>query len=219
DFNGRIPRYGASAAPLVVGDLLIVCAGGQPEASVIALDRNTGQERWKALKDRPAYSAPVVITAGGRQQLVVWTADSITAFEPATGKVFWQVPWKATFDEAQVVASPVLHKDLLLCLSAWNRGAKMLKLDADKPAASVLWETRSKPSTTFSTPLFQDDRYFYGVEGDGSLCCLDATNGDEVWTTREPTSGRFGHAHLTPNGDRVFLFNHKGQLILARLTP
>src|SRR5262249_40063178 len=61
DFAATIPRYGAGAAPLVVDDLLIVCAGGQPEASVVALDRNTGRERWRALKDRPAYSAPIVL--------------------------------------------------------------------------------------------------------------------------------------------------------------
>jgi WD40 repeat protein len=219
DFNGKIPRYGASAAPLVVGDLLIVCAGGQPDGSVVAVDRNTGKERWKALEDRPAYSAPIVITAGGCQQLIVWTADTVTGFAPATGKVYWQVPWKVTFDEAQVVASPVLHKNLLLCLSAWNRGSKMLKLDPAKPAASVSWATRMKPTTTISTPLFQDDHYFYAIEYDGSLCCLDATTGKQVWATREPTSKRLGTAHLTPNGDRVFLFNHTGHLILAKLSP
>src|SRR5262249_19747726 len=101
DFDARIPRYGVSAAPLVVGDLLIVCAGGQPEASVVALDKDTGQVRWQALKDRPAYSAPIVITAGGCQQVIVWTADAITSFEPAGGKVYWQVPRKTTFDEAE----------------------------------------------------------------------------------------------------------------------
>jgi outer membrane protein assembly factor BamB len=219
DFNASIPRYGASAAPLVEGDLLVVCAGGQPEASVVALDRNTGAERWRALKDRPAYSAPVVITAGGCRQVIVWTADSVTALDPATGKVYWQVPYKATFDPAQAVASPVAHQDRLLCLGAWNRGSLMLKLDPEKPGASVLWKTRATPSTVFSTPLFQDERYFYAIVNNGELCCLDATSGEEVWATREPTSEKFGTAHLTPAGDRAFLFNHKGQLILARLTP
>jgi outer membrane protein assembly factor BamB len=219
DFNATIPRYGASAAPLVEGDLLIVCAGGQPAASVIALDRNTGAERWRALADRPAYSAPIVITAGGRRQVIVWTADSVTALEPVTGKVYWQVPYKATFDPAQAVASPVFCKDRLLCLAAWGRGSLMLQLDANKPAASVLWKTRTTPSTTFSTPLFQDEGHFYGIVNNGELCCLDATTGDEVWATREPTSAKFGTAHLTRIGERVLLFNHKGQLILARLTP
>jgi WD40 repeat protein len=219
DFSGQIPRYGATAAPLVVGDILILCAGGQPEASVVALDRKTGDLRWKALADRPAYSAPIVLKAAGVEQLIVWSADSITGFEPATGKVHWQVPWKATFDPAQMVASPVWHKDLLLCLGGWSRGSKMLKLDSAKPAASVLWETGTKPTTTISTPMFQDDDYFYAILGNGSLACLEAATGKEVWSTREPTSGSYGNAHLTPNGGRVFLFNHTGHLILARLTP
>jgi outer membrane protein assembly factor BamB len=219
DFNARIPRYGASAAPLVEGDLLIVCAGGQPNASVVALDRHTGKERWRALKDRPAYSAPIAITAGGCRQVIVWTADTVTALEPATGKVYWRVPYKATFDPAQAVASPVFHKGRLLCLGAWSRGSLMLKVDPGKPAASVLWKTRTTPSTVFSTPLFQEERHFYAIVNNGELCCLDATSGQEVWATREPTSEKFGTAHLTPIGDRTFLFNHKGQLILARLTP
>ena len=219
EYNARIPRYGASPAPLVEGDLLIVCAGGHPEASVIALDRNTGQERWKALKDRPAYSAPMVITAGGCRQALVWTADNVSALDPATGKVYWQVPYKTTFDEAQVVASPVLHKDQLLCLTAWGRGSFMLKLDPEKPAASVLWKTRAQPSTVFTTPIFQDDLHFYAILGDGSLGCLDATSGKELWSTREAGTATGGAGHLTPNGERVFIFNQKGHLILARLTP
>src|SRR5262249_55888746 len=131
----------------------------------------------------------------------------------------WQVPFKATFDEAQMVASPVVHKDMLLCLGAWGRGSRMLKLDATRPAATVLWQTANKPTTTISTPLFQDDKYFYAVLIDGSLACLNAATGAQVWATAEPTSKGRGNAHLTPNGDRVFLFNQSGNLILARLTP
>ena len=218
DLQGKIPRYGASAAPLVVGDLLILCSGGQTNASVVALDKSSGALRWSCLPDRPAYSAPIVIRGGGVQQLVVWTADSIAGLEPSTGRPYWQVPWKAVFDPAQMVASPVWHKDKLLFMGAWSRGSKMLQLDATKPAVSVVWETGTKPTTTISTPLFQDDDYFYAILGNGSLACLDAATGNEVWSTREPTSGSFGNAHLTANRDRVFLFNHTGHLILARLT-
>jgi outer membrane protein assembly factor BamB len=220
EYDARIPRYGCSAAPLVEGDFVIVCVGGQPEASVVAFDRNTGQERWKALPDRPAYSAPIVVTAGGCRQLIVWTAETVSSLEPASGKVYWQVPYKTTFDDAQVVASPVLYQDLLLCLTAWNRGSFMLKLDADKPAARVLWKTRSQPTTTISTPLFLDERHFYAIVSDGSLACLDATSGEELWSTHEPTgSTPLSNAHLTRHGDQVFLFNQKGHLILAQLTP
>jgi len=219
EVKARVPQYGASAAPLIDGDLLFVIAGAQPDGTVMAFDRKTGQERWRALSDRPAYSAPIILTAGGARQLIVWTADSIASLEPATGKVFWQVPWKATFDPAQMVASPVFQKDRLLFLGAWSRGSKMLQLDATRPAATVLWETGGKPTTTISTPLFPDEKHFYGVLLDGNLACLDAESGDQVWATTEPTLKGRGNAHFTANGDRVFLFNQSGHLILARLTP
>ena len=169
-------------------------------------------ERWKALEDRPAYSAPIVDHRRRHAgKSIVWTADTITALEPATGKVLWQVPYKATFDPAQAVASPVVHKDLLLCLAAWNRGSMMLKLDPDKPAASVLWKTRTRPTTTISTPLFQDDRHFYAIESDGSLVLPGCGHRRQRCGPRasRPAAAR-AHAHLTPNGDRVFLFNQNG---------
>src|SRR5262245_4781731 len=219
EFGAVAPRYGISAAPLVDADLLIVCAGGRPDATVIALDRVTGALRWKALADRPAYSAPILVEAGGSRQLIVWTADNVTALEPATGKTIWQVPYKTTFDPAQATASPVLHNDLLLFLAAWYRGSLMLKYDLGKPTASVLWRTREQPSTMISTPFFIDDSHFCGVDGAGNLFCADAATGDERWSTREAAGGKIGTAHLTPNGDRVFLFNQQGHLIVARVTP
>ena len=220
EYDARIPQYGASVAPLVEGNLLIVCIGGQPAASVIAFDRNSGEQRWKVLDDRPAYSAPIAVNRGGCQQAIVWTADTITSLNPTTGAVYWQEPWKTTFDEAQVVATPVLHNSRLLCVMAWNRGSMMLELDAEKPAATVLWKTRTQPSTTMSTPVWIDDDHFCAIDRVGGLSCLDANSGDEVWRTTEVTGvGAMGHAHLTPNGDRFFLFNQRGHLICAQITP
>jgi WD40 repeat protein len=219
EFDAQAPRYGISAAPLIDDDLLIVCAGGKPDATVIALDRTTGALRWKALSDRAAYSAPIIIAAGGKRQLIVWTADNVTALEPAAGKTIWQVPYKTTFDPAQATASPVPHNDLLLFLAAWNRGSLMLKIDAGQPTASVLWKTRTEPCTMISTPFFIDDAHFCGVDGVGNLFCADAATGDERWSTREVAGAKIGTAHLTPNGDRVFLFNQQGHLIVARMTP
>lgn len=219
EYKAAPPMYGVSPAPLVEGELLIACAGAKPDASVIAFDRTTGEERWKALPDRPAYSAPLVINAGGCRQLIVWTADFVNSLEPSTGKLYWQIPYKTTFDEAQVVASPVQHKDRLLCLAGWYRGSFMLKLDADKPEASVVWKTPREPTTMISTPIFQDDAHFYHLDNRGNLCCVEAATGKEVWKSDQPAGRDGSNAHMTPNGDRVFLFNQKGQLVLARLTP
>jgi WD40 repeat protein len=215
----KMPRYGVSAAPLVEGEVVIISAGATPAGTAIAFDRRTGEERWRALSDRPAYSAPIALDTAGRRQVILWTGDNVNSLDPATGELLWQVPFKASFDPAQATATPVVHKDKMLLLAAWNRGSMMLKLHVEKPGATVFWKTRSNPTASTSTPVFQHEKYIYTIVGDGSLCCLDAATGDVIWTTRAATSERFGMAHIVTNGDRSFLFNQQGHLILARLAP
>lgn len=225
EHHAQLPRWGASAAPLVEGELLIAIAGGQPGACVTAFHKDTGGLVWKALDDRPAYSAPIVVDAGGQRQVIVWTCDALSSLEPATGKVYWQVPYRNTND-LHVVGTPVVQKDLLLVNSVWRTTAKMLKLESNRPAASVLWETkRWAHHNLFSTPVFPDERHFYLVDNT-DVCCIDATSGDEVW--RAPalahhsgsrgTMGTAG-AHIVANGQQVFIFDDQGKLILARLSP
>lgn len=219
DLHAEIPRYGASAAPLVDGDLLIVAAGARPGGTLVAFDRLTGEERWRALDDRPGYSAPILLESAPRRQVVLWTGDNVNGLDPQTGELLWQVPFKATFDPAQATATPVVHHDKLLCLAAWNRGSMMLQLDGQKPSASVFWKTRSQPTASINTPVFRHEKYIYTIIGDGALCCLDAATGDEIWNTRAATSELFGAAHIVTNADRYFLLNQQGHLISAHLTP
>src|SRR5262245_1913850 len=219
DLNVAIPRYGVSASPLVEGDVVIISAGARPTGTAAAFDRKTGAERWRALDDRPAYSAPIALDMAGRRQVVLWTGDNVNSLDPATGQLLWQVPFRAAFDPAQATATPVVHQDKLLCLAAWNRGSLMLQLHADRPGASVYWKTRANPTASSSTPVFQDARHIYSIVGDGALCCLDAATGDEIWRTRKATSEHMGMAHLVTNGDRCFLLNQQGHLIAARLSP
>jgi outer membrane protein assembly factor BamB len=205
-----------SAAPLVEGGLLIVCAGGEPDACVIAFNKDTGHEVWKALADRPSYSAPIALTSGGKRQILVWTGDSITSLEPTGGKSYWQIPFPLGRTPL-ALATPVLHGDLLLVVSFEN-GSKLLKLDRNRPAATVVWETKRQPNSLMGTPLFQGE-HFYVADNYGEFQCLDATTGKRVWGTRQPTGEtQWGESvHLTPNGKRVFLFNDRGQLIIALL--
>jgi outer membrane protein assembly factor BamB len=217
-YAARPPRWGMSAAPLVEGNLLIVCAGGEPDACMIAFEKDTGQERWKALDDRPTYSAPIAITFAGRRQVIVWTGDAVTSLDPLNGKSYWRIPYKLRGGAPIAVATPVVCDDLLLVVS-FESGAKLLKLDRTKPAASIAWETRAEPTSLMGTPLFRDG-HFYVADNYGEFQCVEAVTGRLVWTTRKPTGEtKWGETvHLTPNGDRVFLFNDHGQLILGKLS-
>jgi outer membrane protein assembly factor BamB len=201
-------------SPLIEGDLLILFIGGKPDAGVVALEKETGKEVWKALDESLTFSSPIVISSGGQKQLIVWTQESVTSLDPATGATWWRQRLLTGSDYA--VSTPVFYKDRLLI------GGLMFQLDPDKPAATVLWPASKSPSRRIfshtSTALFRGD-YLYSAKSSGELVCVEASTGQQVWETDKVTDIKNGASiHLTPNGDSVLLFTDKGELIRARLT-
>ena len=201
-------------SPLIEGDLLILFIGVKAGASVLALHKDTGQEVWRSLDERLTFSSPIVITSGGKKQLIVWTQESVTSLDPAAGTTYWRQRLLTGSDYA--VSTPVLHKDRLLI------GGLMFQLDSDKPGATVLWPKSTAPARRIyshtSTALFRGDHLF-SAKSSGELVCVDARTGEQVWETDKVTDLRNGASiHLTPNGDSVLLYTNKGELIRAQLT-
>jgi outer membrane protein assembly factor BamB len=206
---------GTTPSPLLEGNLLILVPGGKPDGGVIAFDKDTGKEVWRALNEMWTYSSPIVISAGGKRQLIVWTPDAITALDPATGRTWWREPRTLHGDFA--VATPVVSEGLLLA------GGLMFQLDPDQPAATVRWpEDTIKARRSLSNtagPLLQGG-HVYSHQSQGRLVCLDARTGRQVWAKDNVVESRSGACiHLIPNGDCVWLFTDQGDLIRARLTP
>jgi outer membrane protein assembly factor BamB len=224
DYQIDMPIWGVAASPVLVGDLVVFHIGGRPGACVVALDARTGKERWKALDDRAQYATPVLVRQGDRTVLVVWTGDSVVGLDPVSGAVHWRDLLKPR-NMPIGVASPVVAGDRLFCTSFYD-GSLLLKLDAAAPKAERLWHRvgRSERDTDalqsiISTPIVLGD-HVYGVDSYGELRCLELRSGDRVWEdlTATPKS-RWSTIHFVQNGDRTWMFNERGQLIIARLTP
>lgn len=201
-------------SPLIEGDLLILFIGGKSGACVVALSKDTGKEVWKALEESLTFSSPIVISSGGKKQLIVWTQESVTSLDPAAGTTWWRQRLLTSSDYA--VSTPVFHKDRLLV------GGLMFQLDSDKPAATVLWPASKAPARRIfshtSTALFRGD-YVFSAKSSGELVCVEASTGRQVWETDKVTDLKNGASiHLTPNGDSVLLYSNKGELIRAQLT-
>lgn len=219
----QMPIWGIAASPIVVGDLLIAQIGGEG-ACLVAFDKATGQEQWRALDDRASYSAPILIEQAGKQVLVCWTGDNVAGLDPASGKVHW----KHTFKPNKMViniSTPVLEGDRMF-MTAFYDGSLMLKVHRDKLAVEPLWRRQGIDEkqtdalhSIIATPYFEGD-YVYGVDSYGELRCLDAKTGDRVWESLEATpKARWSNIHMVKNGDRMFMFNERGELIIARLSP
>ncbi len=202
-------------SPLIEANLLIVFTGAKPGASVLALDKKTGKEIWKALDESVSNSSPVVIVAGGKRQLIVWTGESVTSLNPATGATYWREPMVTSNNDN--IPTPVVQKNRLLIAGL------MLELDAYEPAAKILWPENRAVSkrvlSNTSTAMILGD-HVYSAKSFGELVCLEAATGKQVWQTNSVTDiGNGASIHLTPSGDVVFLFTDRGDFIRAQLTP
>jgi outer membrane protein assembly factor BamB len=227
-YEASVQTWGFAGNPLIDGDKLICLVGGENSVAV-AFNKETGKEIWRALSASSAgYASPVIISAGGKRQLIIWHPDAIVSLDPDTGKPYWTQKFEVK--SALTIPTPRQAGDRLLVSSFYN-GSMMLQLDADKPGATVMWKGHGRgelPDKTeglhsiMPTP-FVKDGYIYGVCSHGELRCLKADTGERVWSTFQATTKgqpvRWANAFLVAHEDRFFLFNETGDLIIARLTP
>ena len=227
DYDSFVPTWGTASSPIVDGDRLITVVGAEPGGVVVAFNKLTGEEVWRALDvvGEMGYGQPIIIEAGGARQLIVWHAAALVSLNPTTGEPYWEETWEA--GSGMSVATPV-HNGNYLLVTQFYRGSLMMRLDQDRPTASLLWKGQSRsemPDQTdglhslITTPLIIGDNV-YGVGSYGELRGLDATTGQRLWMSAQMVAqGRWGTAFMVKQGDRYFVNNDDGFLIIAEFTP
>jgi hypothetical protein len=224
EYRIRMPKWGIAAHPIIEGDLLITQIGGAGEACVVALDRNSGEEGWKAFPDEASYSPPIAIEQAGRRLIVIALGFRLVAFDPADGTLRWSHDQqKSSWPIA--IPAPVVQGNLMFFSTA-AAGSFLYRLARDRPAVEVVWERGRRPRTVDTlTPVIPDplvmNGLVIGVQTDGELRCLELMTGRRLWETVEPMPKAW-HAtmHLVragETGDRAWIFTEHGHLILARL--
>ncbi|MCI0699813.1 MAG: PQQ-binding-like beta-propeller repeat protein [Planctomycetia bacterium] len=235
DYEMKVPMWGFCGHPLVYKNLLI-CIVGCEGGIVVAFDKDTGAEKWKALKTKePGYSSPTIIRAGGVDQLVVWHPLAINGLDPLTGKLHWSVKLEPKYGMSIMV--PRQHGDRLFAAGIGG-AAVVLKLKEETPAVEVVWKEvldKKKEKTperglypVNMTP-FIDGGTIYGVDQPGMLRAVDLETGKKLWFTHKPVIGReeledykgsgSGTAFIVKNADRYFLFAETGELVIAKMSP
>jgi outer membrane protein assembly factor BamB len=209
----QVAEMSCRPSPLIDGSLLIVFTGAKPGASVLALDKPTGKEVWKALDDPVSNSSPSIITAGGKRQLIVWSNSSLASLDPANGQTYWREPMATSGNDS--AATPVIQGNRLLV------SGLMLDVSADAPR--FCWPENRAPSkrvlSNTSTAVLRGE-YIFTARGFGELVCLETGTGRQIWSTNSLTASKNGASiNITPQGGGFFLFTDEGNLIRAQLSP
>ena len=204
----RLPyesQHGNGGSPILYGDLLIVSCDGSNDAFVAALDKRTGKTRWRALRRQPfdqAYSTPLPIRVGERDEIVSVGAYRAAAYDPENGKEIWRVGYADGFSN---VPRPVYGHGLVYIATGFQQPTLLaVRADGtgDVTKTHVAWTLRRGAPLTPSPLLVGDELY---VVNDGGIAqCLDAKTGESRWIQRLG-GGDYSASPLFADGRIYFL--------------
>jgi outer membrane protein assembly factor BamB len=207
-------EHGYSYTPLLCDDLLIYDFAQNDEAAVLALDKKTGQTRWRFDRKTREIShvTPLLVTAGGTRQVVVCGSDEIRSFVPETGKSLWWCDGPTevcvaglSYGDGLVFATGGYPRRTRLAVKATGRG--------DASSSQVVWSLGREVSYVPS-PVFHQG-HLYTVVDDGMLYCFDARTGKAVWEQR--LGGRFRCSLVLADGN-IYATNDKGLTTVFKAT-
>jgi outer membrane protein assembly factor BamB len=206
-WKARFPyesQHGAGGSPVLHGDLLIFSCDGSDAAFVVALDKRTGKVRWKRDRRTPAdqaYSTPLVIRVGDRDEVVSVGAYRATAYELDSGKEIWRVSYDEGFSN---VPRPVYGHGLVYIATGFHQPALLaVRADGsgDVTRTHVAWTLRRAAPLTPSPLLVGDELYV--VNDAGIATCLDAKTGHVYWQQR--LGGAYSASPVFADGRIYFL--------------
>jgi outer membrane protein assembly factor BamB len=204
-------QWGMAAAPLVVGDTVIVQPGGPNGRSVVAYDIANGDRVWSALDDQAAYASPMLVTLAGVEQLLVVTGSRVVGLTPHGGDLLWEFPWRTQFD-VNAAQPIVIGGNRVFYSSGYGTGAAVMELGRAGGRFTVREVWRNVRMKNQFTSSVLHDGHIYGLD-EAILACLDAATGEVKWK-----GGRYGHGQLILADGHLIVLTEDGDLALVRAT-
>jgi outer membrane protein assembly factor BamB len=208
----RLPyqsQHGGGGSPELHGELLIInCDGNDVEAFVVALDKQTGKERWKRQRRKPAdqaYTTPLTIRVGDRDQIVSVGAYRAGGYDPASGREIWRVRYDEGFSN---VPRPVYGHGLVFIATGFQQPTLIAVRpdgEGDVTRTHVAWTLRRGAPFTPS-PILVGDELFV-VSDTGILTCVDARTGTVHYQQR--LGGNYSASPIWADG-RIYFLSEEG---------
>ncbi len=210
-------RHGPGGSPVIYEDLLILNCDGSDIQFVVALDKNSGNARWKKKREHisedrltgksnvpMAYTTPLLTEINGTMQLLSSGADSIVSYNPKTGDENW---W-FRYDGYSNVPRPVAGKGHVFISSGYDRPeffAVRVDGTGDVTESHLAWNMKKAAPLNPSPLLVGDELYL--VSDNGIATCLDAVSGEQHW--QERIGGNFSASPTLADG-KIYLLDEKG---------
>ncbi|MEM6799611.1 MAG: PQQ-binding-like beta-propeller repeat protein [Planctomycetota bacterium] len=229
--------FGVGSTPLVWRDFVIANIGGSPPGGpsdvyaargkvqgdgtgVVAFDKRTGKERWRATDELASYASPIVVEHGGRAWCFVFARGGLSALNPKNGAVDFLFPWRSAKLESVNASTPVAFNGRVFISETYELGGALVDFRQGEP--TPLWTDRNRRrqqamALHWNTPVYHNG-VLYGSSGRHSgsaeLRGVDAESGAVRWSV--PGLGR---ASLLYADGKLICLSEDGILRLIEATP
>jgi outer membrane protein assembly factor BamB len=212
DFGGMAPTWAYAESPLVDGDVL-VCVPGGSEATLVALDKRSGNVLWKSAVPgggMAGYASLIIDVAGGIKQYIAYMAGGLVGVEAKTGRFLWKYE-KTKGSMGMSMATPVAGEGYVYS-GATRVGAGAVKLAAAQGTvtAEEAYFDPKLPNAIGGTVLVGP--YLYGTSQ--ALMCVEFKTGQSKWTERS-----IGAASLAYADGLLYLHGEGGEVALVEASP
>jgi len=208
--------WGTGSSPVFYRDLVFVNASVE-SAALVALDRKTGRERWRAGGIKAAWDTPVIVkTTDGADELVMSIQRKVLAFDPLSGEALWSCDTDITW---YMVPSVVAHNGVVYVLGG-RSGTAGLAVRAggrgDVTQTHRLWTSQKGSNVT--SPVFHDGHLYWMHESRGIAYCAESQTGNLVYEQRLERAGQV-YASALLAGDRIYYMNRRGKTFVVAAKP
>jgi len=213
DFGGEPGQWAYSESPLVDGETLI-CTPGGADATIIALDKATGNGIWKCAlpeADQAAYASPIVVNAAGVKQYVQFLQKGLVGVDAANGKFLWRYTKTAEGSPANI-PTPIAQGDLVYS-SAGRSGGGLVKIKNEAGAVTAEQVYFQQKLPTSIGGAINLDGHLYGTTGQG-LVCADFATGESHWQERGVGPGAVCYA-----AGRIYIHTEDDVVVLVEPSP
>ena len=208
--------FGEGIAPVLGGDVLILGFDQEAGSFIVALDKNTGAELWRASRDEVSnWAMPLVVDHAGSRQVVVAATNKVRSYDLKTGKLIWECAGLGL----NAIPAPVRKDDIVYVMTGFrnpNLMAIRLGRTGDLTGSDAILWSNSRGNSYTPSPVLYDDK-LYTLADNGMLSCYNARTGAPYYQmSRLPKPYSFKSSPVGAGG-KLYMASEDGDVVVVKM--
>ncbi|MFM7097444.1 MAG: PQQ-binding-like beta-propeller repeat protein [Gemmataceae bacterium] len=237
DFDGNIlwnknlgkciHLWGNSSSPILHKDLVILNFGPGENSFVVALDKNSGKEIWRANEPGGSsalekgqdwlgsWATPVIHSRNNSSQLIMSWPNNIKSYNPENGSLIWTCKGLTKL----VYTSPLIEKDIVVAMSGYHGSAMAVRTDGlgDVTESHKVWLNTSKNPQRIGTGVIHNSHLFMANAGPGNIQCIDILTGKDLWENQRLGANHWGS--IIYADEKLYATDQNGDTFILEAKP